>query len=141
MVHVLAVVAVITAPLLLAVRRIVGAVQIEQQVRLPATADPLAFAQVDAEQRMGQAVAGAAVDGILQAGESGLTGQIRARVVGIPTAHELEQRVAAQGVGVVLVLVATGDLQEALAHQEGARVADRAATPLRDLGSEGGGQA
>jgi hypothetical protein len=42
------------------------------------------------------------------------------------------------GIGVILVLIAAGDLQDALAHQEGERVADWTAPPVRALGGEGG---
>ena len=80
-VHVLAVVAVVAAALLLAVRRVVGAVQVEQHVGRDASRRALAFLQVDRHQRLGQAVAGAAVDRVLQAREGRLTGQVGARLV------------------------------------------------------------
>ncbi len=39
-----------------------------------------------------------------------------------------------QGIGVVLVFVAAGDLQEALAQQEHERMAHRTAAPVANLG-------
>src|SRR5262249_36911434 len=88
-VHVLLVVAVIGASLLLSVRRIICAVQIEQQVRGRPAGHPVAFLQVDREECVSQLVAGAAVDGILQTREGRLTGQVSAERVGTPAAHEL----------------------------------------------------
>jgi hypothetical protein len=61
--------------------------------------------------------------------------------VGTATADELEQRIASQGIGVVLVLIATGNLQEALAQQKRERMTDRTAPPVADLGGKCAGQA
>jgi hypothetical protein len=55
-------------------------------------------------------------------------------------ADELEQRVR-QGIGVILVFVATGNLQEALAQEESERMTDRTAPPVADLGGKCAGQA
>jgi hypothetical protein len=56
-VHVLAVVAVVAAVLLVAVGRVVGAIQVEQEVGGATTgAEPLALLQIDAHQRRGQPI-------------------------------------------------------------------------------------
>ena len=110
-VHVLAVVAVVGPPLLLPMGRIVRAVQIQQDVGGHARLLPLA--QVDLPQRLGQPVAVPSGEAVLQAGEGGLAGQ-----VGIalrqPATDQLQQRIAPQGVGVVLVGVAGGNLVQPL---------------------------
>lgn len=49
-------------------------------------------------------------------------------------AREPKRRVVPQGIGVVLVFVAAGDLQEALAQQEHERMARRTAAPVANLG-------
>ena len=82
MVHVLAVVAVVAAALLLAVRRIVGAVQVEQHLGGHAPCHAFAFLQIDRHECAGQAVTGAAVNGVLQARERRLAGQVSGRLVG-----------------------------------------------------------
>jgi hypothetical protein len=92
-----------------------------------------AFLQVDREERVGQSVTGTAVDGVLQARERRLAGEVGGRLVRTTPADELEQWIVAQGVSVVLVLVAAGDLQEALAQQERERMADRPTAPVADL--------
>jgi hypothetical protein len=53
---------------------------------------------------------------ILQPREGWLAGQVRPALGQAPT-HGLQQRIGAQRVGVVLVGIATGDLEDALAHQ------------------------
>src|SRR5690348_2023278 len=58
----------------------------------------------------------------------------------MPAAHELEQRIAPQGIGVVLIFVTTGDLQQALAQQERKRMAHRTAAPVADMGGKAGRQ-
>jgi len=141
MVHVLAVVAMIAAALLLTMRRIVGAVQIKQRMARHATCHALPFPHIQRHQRLRQVIAGAPIHRILQTREGGLTGQIGARLVRTTTTHELEQRVAPQPIGVVLVFIAAGDLQEALAQQERERMADRPAAPVGDLRREGSRQA
>ena len=92
-VHVLAVVAVVGGPLLLAVGRVVGPVQVEQDPRgRPA---PLPLPEVDRAQGHGQAVAGRRPHRVLQAREGRLAGQVGPRLRQ-PAADQLEQRVAAQ---------------------------------------------
>jgi len=107
MVPVLAVIAVVAAPLLLAVSWIVGAVQIEEHVVRHAAA--LAFLQVDGNQGLGQPVTRPSVDRILQARERGLARQVGA-VLGQAPAHEFEERIVPQGVGVILIFIAASDL-------------------------------
>ncbi len=123
-------------------RRVVSAVQIEQQASGGASPflRPLALLEVDADQGLGQAVTGAAIDGVLQAREGGLTGQSGARHVRTATADQLEQRIVSQRVGVVLVLVAARDLQDALAQEHRQRMACWSTPPIADRPSEGRGQ-
>src|SRR5262249_8332809 len=64
-----------------------------------------------------------------------------ARLVGGTTTHELEQRVAPQRISVVLVFVAAGDLQEALADQQRQGMAHRPAAPVVELRCQGVGEA
>ena len=61
-------------PFLFAMRRIVGAIQIEDDARRDAV--PLPFLQVEVDQRHRQAVARLVVHGILQSRERRLTGEI-----------------------------------------------------------------
>jgi hypothetical protein len=68
-----------------------------------------------------------------------LAGQVRpAR--GQAPAGQLQQRVGAQAVRVVLVGVATGDLEQALAHQGRQAVAHGTPPPLRDPRRQGSPQ-
>ena len=128
-VHVLAVVAVVGHPFLLAVGRVVGPVEVQQDPGGRAGAATLAEVQVD--QRLGEPLDGVPIDRVLQPREGRLAGQVRlAR--GQPPAGQLEQRVRAQRVGVVLVFVAAGDLEHPLADQRLQAVAHPAAAPLRD---------
>ena len=136
-VHVLAEEAVVGRPLLPAVGRVVGPVEVEHDPLGDAVAPPLA--QVDRAQRQGQPVAGAPVDGVLQARERRLAGQVRP-ALGQAAAGELEQRVGPQGVGVVLVGVAAGDLEDPLPPQRLQPVPHRAAPPVGDLGRQSGAQ-
>ena len=48
-------------------------------------------------------------------------------------AHERKQRAVPQGIGVILVLVAAGNLQDALAQQERQAVPHGATAPLAQL--------
>jgi hypothetical protein len=66
-IHVLAVVAMVAAAFLRAVGRIVSAVEIQQHLAGRTARHPLALLQIDADQRLRQALAGAAVDRVLQA--------------------------------------------------------------------------
>ena len=77
-VHVLAGGAVIPTPLLRAVRGVVGAVQVEHDARRHAV--PLALAQIDLAQRLGQPVAVPRRERALQAREGRLAGQVGVRV-------------------------------------------------------------
>ncbi len=136
-VHVLAVVPVVGAAFLLPVGRIIRAVEVEHDVGGHAV--PLPLAQVDLPQGQGQAVAALAIDGVLQARQRRLAGQVGPGL-GQAATDQLQQRVGAQGVGVVLVLVAAGDLEDALADQCRQGVAHRAAPPLGNHRGEGGAQ-
>ncbi len=71
---VLGIVAVVGGALLLAMRWIVGPVQVEHEVGGDACLFPLP--EIDLAQRLGQAVAGAGADRVLHAGEGRLAGQI-----------------------------------------------------------------
>ena len=136
-VHVLAIIAMVGHAFLPAVGRIVRAIKVEHDVRGHTIALPLL--QVEPDQRHRQAVARLGIDGILQAGEGGLAGQVR--LLGQASADQLEERIGAQGVGIILILVATGDLEDALAHQRLQRVTDRATAPLGDVRGQSGTQA
>jgi hypothetical protein len=59
-------------------------------------------------------ITGTTVDVVLQARERGLTGEIGI-IVETATAHQLQEGITPQGIGIILVLVATGDLKDALA--------------------------
>src|ERR1035437_3141573 len=74
-IQVLAVVAVVSRPLLLAVRGVVGAVDVQQDVRRWTIL--LSLLQVHRQQRVRQVAAGPAVHRVLQAREGGLAGQLR----------------------------------------------------------------
>ena len=124
-------------PLLLAVRRIIGAIEVEDDALRDAIPFPLL--QVELHQGESQAVAGFGVHGVLQAGQRGLAGQIR--LVREPATDQLQEGIMTQGGGIVLILVAAGDLEDALADQRLEGVVDRAAAPLRDVLSEGGAEA
>jgi hypothetical protein len=71
-VHVLPVIPMIGAPLLLPMRRVVGAVQVEDDVRRHAVA--LALAQIDLPQRLGQPVAIPRREAVLPARQRRLAG-------------------------------------------------------------------
>jgi hypothetical protein len=85
---------------------------------------------------MRQAHAGMAVDRVLQARHGRLTGQIRI-ALGAPATDQLEQGVRAQAVRVILILVAAGNLEDALADQSREGVVDVRPSPLGDTDSEG----
>ena len=138
MVHVLAIVAVVGGPFLRAMGRVVGPIQVEQDALRHAVAATLL--QIGLRQGERQAVAGAAGDRVLQAGERRLAGQVGV-AGGQAPADQLEQGIAPQGVGVVLVGVAAGDLEDALAHEGLQRVLPAAAAPLGEAGGEGRAQA
>lgn len=130
MVHGPAVVGVVGAALLVAMRRVVRAVQVQQDPLRAAARTTLA--QGGRDQGTGHQRAGAPIDGVLQARHGGLAGEVRARLRQAP-ADQLEQGIDAQGVGVVLILVAAGDLEDAARAPASARSGSpgRAATPVR----------
>jgi hypothetical protein len=132
-VHVLAIVAVIARPFLRAVGRVVGRVEIEHDPRRGAAGG--ALAQIDQRQRPRDPVASAQRDGILQAREGRLAGEgwIGPRQA---TADEPEQRIVAQRVGVILILVAAGDLIDALADEGGEGMRAGFASPLGNAGGD-----
>jgi len=94
--------------------RIVRAIQIEQDARRDAMT--LALAQVEADQRNGQAITGLGIDRILQPGQRRLAGQ-RCPTDRQLSADMLEQWIVAQGGGVILILVAAGNLVQSLLDQ------------------------
>jgi hypothetical protein len=114
---------------LLAVGGIIRAIDVKDDVLREAVALPLL--EVEFYQRQSQAVAGFGVNCILETGEGRLARQMR--LARQATAHQLQERIGAQGVGIVLVFVATGNLEDALADQGLKGVADRTTAPLRDL--------
>ena len=114
MVHVLLIVAMVRGPLLVAMGRVIGAVDIQQDAHGWAVLLPLL--QIHPQQRMRQASARLPVHGVLQPGEGRLAGQVWATLGQLAT-DQLEQRVAPQGVRIVLVFVATGDLEDPLPDQ------------------------
>ena len=84
---------------------------------------------------MGQSPAGVAAHRVLEARERRLAGEVRV-ALGSPTTDQLEQGVDAQGVGVVLVLIAAGDAEDALAGQRLHGMVDVGAPPLRDASGQ-----
>lgn len=74
--------------------------------------------------------ASAVVNGLLEAGEGGPTGE--RRLLGQPAADQLHLGILPQGVGNILVCVATGDQVEALAQQQEEGMRDRADAPVGD---------
>lgn len=111
--HVLLVVPMVGDALLVDVGRVIGAVEVEDD----ALGDPIAssFLQIELHERHGEVVAGFVAHGILQPGEGRLAGQIR--LVGQPATDQLEERITAQGIGIVLVFIATGNLQNPLTNE------------------------
>ena len=129
MVHVLTVEAVVAHPFLCPVRRVIGAVHIQQDPgwgTVPATRP-----DVEVHQGGGQPLGAVAVDGVLQAGERRLAGEVGA-ALRPPSTDQLQERVRAQRIGVILVFVAAGDLEDTLAQEGREPVSDRAAAPVRD---------
>jgi hypothetical protein len=108
---------------------IVRAIDVKDDVIREAV--PLPLLEVERHQRPSQAVAGLGVDRILEAGEGRLARQMR--LARQATAHQPQERIGAQGVGIVLVFVATGNLEDAWADQGLEGVADRTTAPLWDL--------
>ncbi len=133
-IHVLAVEAVVGDPFLLAMRGIIGAIQIEDDVRWDPVALPLL--EIELHQRHGEPVAGFDVDGILQPGEGGLTRQISP--VRTAATDQLQEWIRAEGIGIILVLIATGDLEDTLTDQSLQGMPDGAMAPFRNLLGKGG---
>ena len=133
MVHVLPIVGMVGRPFLRAIGRIVRPIPVQHDALGHPVA--LSFTEIELHQCDRQAITGAAVHGIVEAREGGLTGPGRPRMRQAAT-DELEQRVMAQGVGVVLIFVATRNLEDALADEGFERVLTSARTPLRDIGGD-----
>ena len=112
-VAVLVVVAVKERELLLAVRLVVGGVQVQDDPRRRRGAVP---GHEQLEKDVGQPVQLAATEAILPARQRGLRAQIGVALRQASGDH-FEDRVGAQPVGVVAVFVAGGDLVDALAEQ------------------------
>jgi hypothetical protein len=55
-----------------------------------------------------------------------------------PTTGQLEERIVPQGSGIVLILIATGELEDPLPDEGLQGVLDRAGSPVRDLSGQGG---
>src|SRR5947209_1697160 len=111
MVHMLLVVAVVSASFLIAVGRIIGGIGVDQDARRSPIAPTLV--EVEGKQGRSQPAAGLPIDGILEAGECGLAGE-RA-ILGQTATGQLEEWVMPEGIGIILILVATGNLEEPLA--------------------------
>ncbi len=112
--------------------RIISAIGIDQDVG--GTVRLLPLGQVDAEERLRQPVARLAVDGVLEAGERRLTGQIG--ITEETAADQFQQGVGAQGIAVVLILVAAGNLKDALADERLQRVLHRSGSPVGQVCGE-----
>lgn len=76
------------------------------------------------DQGAGQAVDVAAPQRAFQAGVGGAAGQRRVGIQRRPSRRQFEQRVMAQGVGIVAVFVAGGHLKDALRQQVAQRMGD-----------------
>ena len=133
-VHVLPIEGMIGGPFLGTIGRVIGAIEVQENPLRHAVT--LAFTQIELDEGDGQAVAGATRHGIVEAGEGGLAGEGGA-ALGQAATDELEQGVMAQGIGVVLILIATGDLEDALADEGLQGMLAGATAPL---GNEGGDQ-
>ena len=136
MIHGLPKVAVIGAAVLLAVGRVVSTVQVQHDP--PRHPRPLPFSQVDLAQGLRQTVTIPRREGILPPREGRLAGQVGGGLRQA-AADQLQQRIAAQRIGIVLVFVASGDLVDALAQQLQRRVA-AAPPPVRTRHGQRGAQ-
>jgi len=128
----LVVIAVIGNPFLPAVSWIVGPVKVEDDVLGDAVPLPLLEVEPDESNRQTRAVF--AIHGVLQAREGGLTGQVC--LMGQATTDELQEWIETEGVGIVLILVTTGDLKDPLANQRFQRVVNRTRAPLGNTGRQ-----
>jgi hypothetical protein len=132
--HVLLVIAVVSDALLVAVRGVIGAIEVEDDALRDPVLSPLL--QIELHECHGQAVAGFDVDSILQAREGGLAGEIGR--VGQAATDQLQQRIRAESIRIILVFIATGDLEDPLADERLQRVTNRPASPVGDMGGESG---
>lgn len=130
----LPVVPAIGAAFLRPVRRVVRAVQIQQN--LGGDACLPALTQKDRPQGLGQSVAVPGGKRVLETGEGRLAGQLG---IGLRQAatDQLQERIVAQGVRIVLVGVAGGYLVEPLLQQIEPRVSATAAARLRHRRGQG----
>ena len=72
----------------------------------------------------------------------GRLGTERAATLGRPSRRQLEQRIAAQGIAIVAILVAAGDGQHAETQHRGQGMGDaRGIAPVADAGRQSRGQA
>lgn len=110
----LAVVAVVVGALLVAVGGVVGGVEVQED---PLRRPPLgALPDVELAQGVSHPKASASIGGVLQPRHRRLAREVLAGLRQRP-AHELEERVGAKGVGIVLVLVAARYLEDALLYE------------------------
>jgi len=130
----LLVIAMIGTAFLVTIGGIVGAIGVDEDVA--GTTRPLALGEVDAKECLRQTVTGLGIDRILEAGEGGLAGQIG--ITGQTAADQLQQGIGAQGVGIVLILVTTGDLEDPLPDEGFQGMADGTSSPIGQVGREGG---
>jgi len=138
MVDVLLVVAVVVAAFLIAMGGIVGRVEVEQNLLRSRVFG--AFSQIELKKNSCHQVAGASRNRILKPGDGGLGSQLLT-TLGQRTAHHLEQRIFAKGVGVVLILVTARYLVDALLEQRHQGVASFPLSPLWDVLGHGLAQA
>ena len=126
--------------MLVAVGRVAGRVEVDSDHAGGLAPLALALQHEGGEgARHAQQVAGA--DGVLEAGESGLGGEV-AGGVGVAPEQHLEDGIGAQAVGVVAVEVAEGDAEDALAQHVGEGMLDAGAEAgVAEAGDEGGGEA
>jgi len=129
-------IAMIGTAFLVAIGRIVGAIGVDEDVG--GTRWLFALGEVDVEEGTGEPVTGLGIDRILEAGEGGLTSQIG--ITGQTATDQLEQGIGAQGIGIVLVLVTTGDLEDPLPDEGFQGMTDGAGSPVGQVGGEGGTQ-
>ena len=107
------IVLIIEGKLLLAMRGIIGVVEIEDNGRrgLGVAGDKVVH------QGAGETIEVLAVHLVFQTREGGRTRQVLLRVQGAPLDPEFEERVTAETVGVIPVRIARGDLIDALGQE------------------------
>src|SRR5215210_124109 len=131
MVHVLPVVAVVVGAFLVAVGRIVCRIEVQEHT-LWSFILLAPLPDVELQESLGHPVAVADANRVLQAREGGLACEVLLSLRQ-PAACQLQKRIGAQRVGVVLVLVARGYLQDALLDERHQRVTCLPAAPLRHM--------